>query len=78
MPHVSRIAPEALLLRENGSGLVLRAQGAGMGDAATGVRPVPPGTERVEDAFGVLGMTISGLIIVCAAVLLVMKARRNR
>jgi hypothetical protein len=76
MPHVSRIASPAPFLRENGSGLVLRTQGAGTSDADA--RPLPPGTERVEGAFEVFGLMISGLIILFAVVLLVMKARRNR
>lgn len=74
MPQFSRIAPESLFLQENGSGLVLRTQG--MGDP--GARPLPPGTERVEGAFEILGLTIAGLIVVFAVVLLVMRTRRNR
>ena len=76
MPHFSRIASQAPFLRENGSGLVLRIQSAGTGDADA--RPMPPGTERVEGAFEVFGLMISGLIILFAVVLLVMRARRNR
>ena len=74
MPPFSRIAREAALLREDGSGLVLRTQGAG--DA--GARPLPPGTERVEGAFEILGLMIAGLMVLFAGVLLVMRARRNR
>ncbi len=74
MPPFSRIAREAALPREDGSGLVLRTQGAG--DA--GARPLPPGTERVEGAFEILGLMIAGLMVLFAVVLLVMRARRNR
>ncbi|HLM38579.1 MAG TPA: hypothetical protein VK434_03170 [Microvirga sp.] len=74
MPPFSRIAREAAPLREDGSGLVLRTQGAG--DA--GARPLPPGTERVEGAFETLGLMIAGLMVLFAVVLLVMRARRNR
>jgi hypothetical protein len=74
MPQFSRIASEAPFLQENGSGLVLRTQG--MGDA--GARPLPPGTERVEGAFEILGLMIAGLMVLFAVVLLVMRARRNR
>ena len=75
MPQFSRIAPESPFLQENGSGLVLRTQ-QGAGDA--GARPVPPGTERVEGAFEILGLMIAGLMVLFAVVLLVMRARRNR
>lgn len=74
MPHFSRIAHDAVPFRENGSSLVLRTQATGGADA----RPVPPGTERVEGAFEILGLMISGLIILFAVVLLVLRARRNR
>jgi hypothetical protein len=75
MPQFSRIAREGVLPREDSSGLVLRTQ-QGAGDA--GARPVPPGTERVEGAFEILGLMIAGLMVLFAVVLLVMRARRNR
>jgi hypothetical protein len=81
MPHVSRIAYEALLFHENGTGPLVRVQATTGQPAAGGdsdARPVPPGTERVEGAFEILGLMIAGLIVLFAVVLLVMRARRNR
>lgn len=62
----SRIASDALLIRVQATGQSSTAQLA-----------VPPGTERVERAVGLLGMMIAGLIIICAVVLLVLKYRRR-
>ena len=75
---MSRIAPDTLLLQETGS--IVRAQATGQPAAggASDTRPLPPGTERAEGAFEIFGLTILGLILVCAVVLLVARARRNR
>jgi hypothetical protein len=81
MPQVSRIAHDAVLFQQNGAGPLVRVQATTGQPAAGGeadTRPLPPGTERVEGAFGILGMMIFGLIALFAVVLLVMKARRNR
>lgn len=48
------------------------------GGGLTEARPLPPGTERAEGAFGIFGMMIAGLIILFAVVILVMRSRRNR
>jgi len=40
-------------------------------------RPLPPGTERAEGAFGIFGMMITGLIVLFAVVILILRARRK-
>jgi hypothetical protein len=56
--------------------VLAQAQGQPGGGLAE-PRPQPPGSERVEGAFGVFGMMIAGLIIIFAVVILVMRARRK-
>jgi hypothetical protein len=62
--------------------MVLQAQGTGQASAGSGaapeVRPLPSGTERAEEAFGLFGMMVSSLIILCAVVLLIWRARGRR
>ncbi|MET0528371.1 MAG: hypothetical protein ABW003_08495 [Microvirga sp.] len=62
----SRIASETLFLRTQATG-----------QGATEQPAVPPGSERVEGAFGVFGMMIAGLIIIFALVLLFLRSRRR-
>ncbi len=58
---------------------VVRVQAQGQpGGGLTEPSTQPPGTERVEGAFGVFGMMISGLIIVFAVVILFLRSRRRR
>jgi uncharacterized membrane protein len=64
-----RIAHETPLVQ-------VQAQGPA-GGGVTEPRPLPPGTERAEGAFGVFGMMITGLIIIFAVVILVMRSRRR-
>jgi hypothetical protein len=68
----SRIANDAFLIRVQATG-----QPSSPGQSSTVQLAVPPGSERVERAFGLLGMMIAGLIIICAVVLLVLKYRRR-
>jgi hypothetical protein len=62
-------------------GPVLLAQGIGQpaspGEGTSNMQAVPPGAERAEGAFGIFGMTISGLIVVFAVVLLFLRRRRR-
>ena len=57
---------------------IVQAQAQGPSGGITEPRPLPPGTERAEGAFGLFGMTIAGLIFLFAVVILVMRSRRNR
>ncbi len=82
---VQRIAHEALtetLTEALTEPRIVRARAQGESGAASGSisepRPLPPGSERVEGAFGVFGMMITGLIILFAVVILVMRARSRR
>ncbi len=76
----SRIAQDVMTVRENGSGLILRAQATGQstqGETSAQGQSLPPGSERAEGAFGIFGMMISGLIILFAVVLLILRRRRS-
>jgi hypothetical protein len=76
---MSRIAIDPLLRQETGSSPVVRVQATGQPAAggSSDTRPLPPGTERAEGAFEIFGLTVLGLILVFAVVLLV-RGRRNR
>ncbi len=67
-----RIANESPVLRVQGTGQTMSP-----GEGAAGTQAVPPGTERAEGAFGIFGMMISGLIIIFAVVLLVLRFRNR-
>ena len=58
--------------------LVLRTQGTAPGTETPGSQTTPPGAGETEGAFRVLGMMISGLIIIFAIVLLFMRSRNRR
>ena len=58
--------------------LVLRTQGTTPGTETPGSQTTPPGAAETEGAFGVLGMMISGLIIIFAIVLLYLRSRNRR
>ena len=74
---VQRIAHEALTEALTEPPIV-QAQAQGASGGMNEPRPLPPGSERVEGAFGVFGMMIAGLIILFAVVILVMRARGRR
>ena len=58
---------------------IIQAQAQGEpGGGLTEPRAQPPGSERVEGAFGVFGMMITGLIIIFAIVVLFLRFRRRR
>jgi uncharacterized membrane protein len=58
---------------------IAQAQAQGQpGGGLTEPRAQPPGSERVEGAFGVFGMMITGLIIIFAVVILFLRFRRKR
>ena len=56
---------------------LIRAQQNQPGGGLSEPRPLPPGTERAEGAFGVFGMMVTGLIVLFAVVILVMRRRRG-
>jgi hypothetical protein len=58
--------------------LVIRAQSTAPGTETPGSQATPPGAAEMEGAFGILGMMISGLIIIFAIVLLYMRSRNRR
>ncbi len=58
--------------------LIVRTQGATPGTETPGSQTTPPGAAETEGAFGILGMMISGLIIIFAIVLLYMRSRNRR
>jgi len=71
-----RIAQEAHLVHHLP---IVQVQAQGQpGGSATEAGPQPPGSERAEGAFGVFGMMISGLIILFAIVILILRSRRSR
>lgn len=72
MPLAVRIADDTLIIRTQATG-----QPSSPGGGTTEQAAVPPGTERVEGAFGVFGMMIAGLIIIFAVVLLFLRLRRK-
>ena len=55
----------------------LKAQGAAPGIKAPGLQTAPPGADETREAFGLLGMMISGLIIIFAIVLLYQRSRNR-
>jgi hypothetical protein len=55
-----------------------RVQSTTPGAETPGTQTTPPGAAETEGAFGVLGMMISGLIIIFAIVLLFMRFRNRR
>ena len=58
---------------------IVQAQAQGQpGGGLTEPRAQPPGSERVEGAFGVFGMMITGLIIIFAIVILFLRFRQKR
>jgi hypothetical protein len=67
-----RIAQDALVLQTQATGT------QAPGTETPGTQATPPGTERTEGAFGILGMIISALIIIFAIVLLYMRSRNRR
>jgi hypothetical protein len=63
-----------------GSPLVVRAASSspvGPDGESTGTRPLPPGTERVENLFVSVGIGIMILLLVSAIVIMVRMARRR-
>lgn len=58
--------------------LVVKAQSTTPGTETPGSQATPPGAAETEGAFGILGMMISGLIIIFAIVLLTMRFRNRR
>ena len=57
---------------------MIRTQGTTPGTETPGSQTTPPGAAETEGAFGILGMMISGLIIIFAIVLLYMRSRNRR
>ncbi|MBF9196464.1 hypothetical protein [Microvirga terrestris] len=57
---------------------VIRVQSTTPGTETPGSQTTPPGAAETEGAFGVLGMMISGLIIIFAIVLLYLRSRNRR
>jgi hypothetical protein len=68
----SRIAGDAFVTRAQATG-----QPSSPGQGTTEQPALPPGSERAEGAFGLFGMMITGLIIIFAVVLLVLRFRRK-
>jgi hypothetical protein len=58
--------------------LIVRAQSTTPGTETPGSQTTPPGAVETQGAFGILGMMISGLIIVFAVVLLYLRSRNRR
>jgi hypothetical protein len=58
--------------------MIIQAQGTTPGTETPGSQTTPPGAAETEGAFGILGMMISGLIIIFAIVLLYMRSRNRR
>jgi hypothetical protein len=58
--------------------LIVRAQSTTPGTETPGTQATPPGAVETQGAFGILGMMISGLIIVFAVVLLYLRSRNRR
>lgn len=57
---------------------IIQTQGTTPGTETPGSQTTPPGAAETEGAFGILGMMISGLIIIFAIVLLYMRSRNRR
>jgi hypothetical protein len=57
--------------------MMIRAQSTAPGTETPGSQTTPPGAAETEGAFGILGMMISGLIIIFAIVLLYMRSRNR-